>query len=85
VKNMTRQNGEGPIWGGGRGAGWGMGPCGAGMHHGWHNGMGGCGFGFRRFYSPKNEVVALEEEQQILEEGLQAIKEEIIALKGQRK
>jgi hypothetical protein len=53
------------------------------MGHGWHHWAGGCGF--RRFISPKNEMAALEEEEQMLEEELKAIKEEKAALKGQQK
>jgi hypothetical protein len=37
---------------------------------------GGYGFGFRRFISPKNEMVALENEEKMLEEELAAIREE---------
>lgn len=81
---MPRQNGQGPVWGGGPGAGWGMGPCGAGMHRGWHH-WGGYGPGYRRFISPKNEMAALDEEESLLEAELQAIKEEKAALKGQQK
>jgi hypothetical protein len=58
-----------------------MGPCGGGARRGW-----GCrGFGFRRFFSPKNEIVALEDEEKMLEQELAAIKEEKAALKDQSK
>jgi hypothetical protein len=43
----------------------------------------GLGFGCRRFISPKNELVALEEEEKALEEELALIKEEKAALKSQ--
>jgi hypothetical protein len=50
--------------------------------------MGRCGcyggFGFRRFFSPKNELVALEDEEKMLTEELEAIKAEKEALKGQK-
>jgi len=81
---MPRQNGQGPVWGGGPGAGWGMGPCGAGMRMG-RGCRGGYGFGSRRFISPKNEMAALDHEEKILTEELQAVKEEKAALKGQSK
>lgn len=71
---MPNRDGSGPM---------GFGPCGAGMGHGRHHWGGG--YGFRRFISPKNEMAALEEEEQMLEEELKAIKEEKAALKGQQK
>lgn len=43
----------------------------------------GRGFGCRRFISPKNELVALEEEEKALENELALIKEEKAALKNQ--
>ncbi|MFA5051529.1 MAG: DUF5320 domain-containing protein [Patescibacteria group bacterium] len=46
---------------------------------------GGYGFGSRRFISPKNEMAALDHEEKILTEELQAVKEEKAALKGQSK
>lgn len=64
--NQTGPRGQGPM------TGRGMGLCGGGLGCGW--GFGGRGFGFRRFASPKNELVALEEEEKILEEELAAIK-----------
>lgn len=69
-QDKTGPAGEGPM------TGRGMGPCGAGMRRGW-----GCGFGRRRFISPKNEMAALEEEEKMLEAELQAIREEKSALK----
>jgi len=68
--------GYGPV------TGRGLGPCGAGMRHGWHH-WGGAGC--RRFISPKNEMSALEEEEQMLEQELQAVKEEKAALQKQQK
>jgi len=53
------------------------------MRRGW--GCWGEGFGFRRFASPKNELVALEDEEKMLEEELSAIREEKVALKDQQK
>ena len=60
----------------------GLGHCGGGP---WSRGgyRGGCGFGFRRFFSPKNEQTALENEKRMLEEELAAIEEELAALKAQ--
>ncbi len=79
---MPRFDGTGPM-GYGPGTGRGLGPCGAGMRRGW--GWGGYGYGARRFISPKNELAALEEEEQMLEAELEAIREEKAALKGQKK
>jgi len=52
-----------------------MGPCCGGF--GWGRGF---SFGRRRFVSPKNELAALEEEEQMLRDELNAIKEEKAAL-----
>lgn len=60
--------------GSGPGFGWGLGPCGAGMARG--KGF-GPGFGWRRFYTKK-------EETELLEEELEAIKERLSELKGQK-
>ena len=81
---MPRLNGTGPM-SQGAGTGRGLGPCNAGMHHGWGCWRGGYGHGFRRFISPKNEMAALDEEESLLEAELQAIKEEKAALKSQQK
>ena len=78
---MPKYNGTGPS-GYGPGTGWGMGPCGAGMRRGY--GRWG-GYGFGRFISPKNELAALEDEEKMLKEELEAIREEKAALKGQQK
>jgi len=64
----TGPNGQGPM------TGRGFGPCGGNMGQGFGR-RGGCGFGFRNFFSNKNELAALEEEEKILEEELAAIKE----------
>jgi hypothetical protein len=61
----------------------GLGLCGSGIRQG-RGRQGGYGCGFRRFISPKNELVALESEEEILEEELAAIKEEKAALKDQQ-
>ena len=77
---MPKQDGTGPI-GQGMGTGRGMGPCGGGVSRSW-----GCrGLGFRRFFSPKNELAALEDEERMLEEELKTIREEKVALKDQAK
>jgi len=72
--DRTGPTGQGPR------TGRGLGPCGGGMRQGW-----GCGFGFRRFISPKNELAALEEEEKMLQEELSAVREEKVALKNQQK
>ncbi|MFA5751170.1 MAG: DUF5320 domain-containing protein [Candidatus Paceibacterota bacterium] len=76
---MSKLDGTGPM-GQGAGTGRGLGHCGAQMRGCW-----GCrgGFGFRRFFSKKNQLSALEEEEKMLEEELEAIKEEKAALKNQ--
>ena len=77
---MPRFDGTGPL-GFGAGTGRGLGPCGAGMA--WGRGYGG-GFGWRRFYSRKEESEILKEEAEVLEEELKAIKECLTELKGQK-
>ncbi len=77
---MPRQNGTGPL-GHGAMTGRGMGPCGGGLRQGRY--FGG-GFGFRRFFSKKNELSALEEEEKMLKEELQVIQEEKGSLKAQK-
>ncbi len=83
---MPNFNGQGPRWGGGPGAGWGMGPCGAGQGFGWGIGRGmsrrgawGRGFGSQLGYREptKNEVKEdLEEYGKMLENELAIVKEE---------
>lgn len=68
---MPRFNATGPS-GYGPGTGRGLGPC-------------GCGFFRTRFYSRKNELSALEEEEKFLQEELEAIREEKEILEGQGK
>ncbi|MFH1367200.1 MAG: DUF5320 domain-containing protein [Patescibacteria group bacterium] len=72
---MPRLDGTGPQ-GSGPGTGWGRGPCVYGMRQRAF----ACGFGGRRFISPKNEKAALEEEEKMLEEELAAVREEKKAL-----
>jgi hypothetical protein len=48
---------------------------------GWGRGM-GRGFGWRRFYTKKEEAEILEEEAKDLEDELKAVKERLTALKG---
>jgi len=84
---MPAFDGQGSVWGNDPGAGWGLGPCGAGMA--WGRGR---GFGFRRFgrrpyfgrawMTRREESETLEEEAKILEEDLKALKERIAELKG---
>jgi len=83
---MPRFDGTGPL-GLGPGTGWGLGPCGAGRA--WGRGF-GRGFAWRRYWgspylSPKNELKALEEDIQELEEELKALKEEKEALEKELK
>jgi len=80
---MPRFDGAGPMGQGPR-TGRGLGNCGSGMRRG-YGFCGGCSYGFRRFFSPKNELAALEDEEKILEEELEAIREEKASLKGQQK
>ncbi len=70
---MPKFDGTGPV-GQGPMTGRGMGPCGRGVVY-------GRGFGFRRFFSPKNELLSLEEQEKTLEEELEIIREEKAALK----
>ncbi len=73
---MPKYDGTGPCGRGSR-TGRGMGPCAGGAR------MGGCR-GFRRFRSSKNELSALEEEENMLKEELKAIEEEKKALSSQK-
>lgn len=73
---MPNLDETGPMSGGPR-TGRGMGMC---------RGCGcGRGFGFRRFFSPKNELAALEDEEKMLEEELIAIREEKASLANEGK
>lgn len=74
----TGPTGQGPMTG--RGAG----SCGGRMRMGRGGCCGGSGLDFRRFFSPKNELTALENEEKMLTEELEAIKAEKEALKGQK-
>lgn len=64
---MPRFDQTGPMGYGPR-SGRGMGPCGEGM---------GRGFGYRRFYTKKEELEMLKEEAEDLENELKAIKERL--------
>jgi uncharacterized protein DUF5320 len=70
---MPRLDGTGPS-GQGPYTGRGMGNCRGGF---------GC-FGFRRFFSKKNTVASLEEEEKFLKEELSALQEEKESLKDQK-
>lgn len=74
---MPRQNGTGPM-GQGAGTGRGLGPCGRGLRRGY-------GFGFRRFFSSKNELEALNKEEEILKEELEMVRKEKIAIAEEQK
>jgi len=80
-KIMPRLDKTGPL-GNGSGTGWGMGPCcGSGMSS--RRGF-GQGYGFRRFYTKKEETEILREEANSLEEELKAIKERLSEIKDQK-
>lgn len=74
---MPGYDGQGPVWGGGPGAGRGMGPCGAGY------GPRGCGRrfgrgmgmrqGYRMNWTKKDELDALNQEEKMLKEDLAEI------------
>ncbi|MFA5134266.1 MAG: DUF5320 family protein [Patescibacteria group bacterium] len=71
---MPNYNGQGPYWGGGPAAGWGMGSCGGGQGFGPRYGR-GRGFG-RRFpvrWTRKDEEKALADEEAMLKEELEAV------------
>lgn len=72
---MPRYDGTGPLGYGPR-TGRGLGPCGLGF---------GGGMGWRRFYSPKNELNALKEEEEVLKEELLALREQIKELSEENK
>ena len=72
----------GPM-GQGAGTGRGIGPCDAGSKIG-RGCCGGYGQGHRRFISPKNELSALENEEKILQENLEFIRNKKEALKDQK-
>lgn len=79
---MPRMDGTGPM-GAGPMTGRGLGICGGGM------GVGRCGRGrgwgfWGSFRSPKNQLQALEDEEKILVEELEAVKAEKEALKSQK-
>jgi hypothetical protein len=55
------------------------------MRQGYCGRFGGSGRGMgRRFYSPKNELASMQEEEQILRDELTALQEEIKALKEKK-
>ncbi|MFA4999426.1 MAG: DUF5320 domain-containing protein [Parcubacteria group bacterium] len=75
---MPGFDGTGPV-GQGPMTGRGMGPCDRSLRQGrrcW-------GYGFRRFFSPKNNLSTLEAEEKALEEELKIVREEKAALEDQ--
>ena len=80
---MPKLDGTGPMGQGPR-TGRGLGSCGGGMGQGCGC-MFGRGFGFRRFFSPKNQLIDLEDQERMLEEELEAIREEKTALRSASK
>lgn len=77
---MPNFNGTGPL-GQGSGSGWGRGPCGCGLKRGWTHFAHSFG---RRFWSNTNTKKALEQEEKMLEEELNAIRQEKKNLKEQK-
>jgi len=79
-KYMPRMDSTGPM-GQGPMSGRGMGRCGGQTVQGLCGRSGGYGIG-RRFYSPRNELAALQENEQYLKDELEIIQEEIQTLKA---
>lgn len=78
---MPKLDGTGPT-GQGAGSGRGMGNCGGGgMRRSCCGRLGGMG---RKFFSPKNELSALQDNEQFLKDELEAVQEEIKAVKAQK-
>lgn len=95
---MPGYDGQGPVWGGGPGAGRGMGPCGAGGQRGFGRGYGrgggrgfGRGFGFRRFagadpyYEDAPRTWTKKDELSALNEEEKMLKEELAEITKVRK
>lgn len=89
---MPRFDGTGPT-GQGPATGWGMGPCGAGLRRGQGGGFNrfsrgfgaGRGLNYRQRPWTKQETLnALTDEEKMLEEELQTIKQEIKSFKAQK-
>jgi len=76
---MPKLDGTGPL-GQGAGSGRGRGFCGFRLKRG-RGFESGYGFGFRRFISPKNELVVLEDEEKMLMEELEVVRAEKEAFK----
>jgi len=74
---MPYGNGTGPL-GQGPATGQGRGPCGMGSRQGCIRGFG------RRFFTQKDEMASLEEEEKILKEDLAALQELKKNLKEQK-
>ncbi|MBT3817349.1 MAG: DUF5320 family protein [Candidatus Magasanikbacteria bacterium] len=88
---MPKLNGQGPADGNGPGTGRGQGSCSTETktQGGFRRGRGLFGrccnmTQGRRFYSPKNELKTLQEEEIILQEELKVVQEEIKTLKAQK-
>lgn len=75
---MPRFDGTGPMGQGPR-TGRGMGNCPGGMGFGR-----GRGFGYRNFFTKKEEAEMLKEEKVALEEELKAVKERLSEIEGQK-
>jgi len=76
---MPAFNGQGPIWGGGPRAGWGLGPCGLGL--GWRR-KSNMGRGLGRYFgqnwpqTKKDQLEALKEYKRALKEELDDVENE---------
>ena len=91
---MPNFDGTGPTGAGPR-TGRGMGPCagswgaGYGMRgRGYGRGMGAgcaCPMGMGGFYSPRNQLAVLKDEEAMLANELETLREEIKALEGEAK
>lgn len=78
---MPKLDGTGPA-GQGAGSGRGMGNCGGGgMRRSCCGRLGRMG---RKFFSPKNELSALQDNEQFLKDELEAVQEEIKTAKAQK-
>lgn len=73
--DRTGPMGQGPM------TGRGLGPCGGGKAYGRGYGR---GFGYRRFYTQREEGKILKDEQNMLKQELKAIKERLQELKPKK-
>ena len=83
---MPNKDGKGPVWGGGPSAGLGRGNCevsddSQNLNNGFGRGFGrrcfGRGFGMKRFFSSKNNLEELKNEEKFLQNELEAVQKDI--------